>query len=113
MNKLKQLRTERNMTQQALADASDVFVTQIQRLETGIIHIDRITLSTAVKLAKALGVTAEDLMEDNMTYFIADNDGNIYAHDIESRAKAEAIMADIISELGETPDGLEIMEESK
>ena len=49
------------------------------------------------------------------TYFIADDNGTIHANDIQSREKAEAILADIVSALeseNETiPDGLEILSE--
>lgn len=49
------------------------------------------------------------------TYFIADDNGTIYAHDIQSREQAEAILADTISALESKgkaiPDGLEILSE--
>lgn len=35
------------------------------------------------------------------TYFIADNNGTIYAHDIQSKAKAELLLHDIIADMGE------------
>lgn len=51
------------------------------------------------------------------TYFIADDNGTIYAHDIQSREKAEAILADAISALeskGEAiPDGIEILSDDE
>ena len=51
------------------------------------------------------------------TYFIADDNGTIYAHDIQSREKAEAILADTISALelkGEAiPDGIEILSDDE
>lgn len=51
------------------------------------------------------------------TYFIADDNGTIYAHDIQSREQAEATLADTISALeaeNETiPDGLEILSDGE
>lgn len=35
------------------------------------------------------------------TYFIADNEGNLYAHDIQSKSKAELLLHDIIADMGE------------
>ena len=47
------------------------------------------------------------------TYFIADDNGNIYAHDIQTKAKAEAILADLVTALKndgeEIPEGLEVL----
>ena len=51
------------------------------------------------------------------TYFIADDNGTIYAHDIQSREKAEAILVDTISAFeskGEAiPDGIEILSDDE
>ena len=48
------------------------------------------------------------------TYFIADNNGTIYAHDIQSKSKAEMMLADLIAEMGEAEAAeleLEVMED--
>ena len=51
------------------------------------------------------------------TYFIADNDGNIYAHDIKDYNTADAILANIIDnykERGEdVPEGLEVLRDEE
>lgn len=48
------------------------------------------------------------------TYFIADNEGAIYAHDIQSKAKADLLLADLIADMGEDKAAeleLEVMED--
>ena len=51
------------------------------------------------------------------TYFIADDNGTIYASDIQSRECADATLADIISALEaqgiEIPMGIEILEDER
>ena len=59
---LKEYRTAAGMTQQQLADASGVYVRQIQRIESGEGDVSNITLSNAIKLADALGVDVKDLL---------------------------------------------------
>ena len=50
-----------------------------------------------------------------MTYFIADNDGKIYAHDIKTKAEADLVLGAIMAEYEQRnenlPIGLEIMEQ--
>jgi transcriptional regulator with XRE-family HTH domain len=58
--KLKRLRTEKGLTQQALAERAKVSLGYVARLETG--HYDP-KLSTLRKLAKALGVPVTALLE--------------------------------------------------
>jgi len=58
--RLKQLRAERAMSQAGLAEKSKISREYIARLETG--HHDP-SLSTLVKLAKALKVTVAKLVE--------------------------------------------------
>jgi transcriptional regulator with XRE-family HTH domain len=58
--KLKRLRTEKVLTQQALAERAKVSLGYVARLETG--HYDP-KLSTLRKLAKALGVPVTALLE--------------------------------------------------
>lgn len=58
--RLKQLRAEQGMSQAALAETSQISREYIARLETG--HHDP-SLSTLVKLAKALKVKPGELLE--------------------------------------------------
>jgi len=58
------LRRSSGLTQAALAAASGINIRQIQKLEAGEILPQNITLSTAVRLASALGCRPEDLLPD-------------------------------------------------
>ena len=59
--RLKELRRERNLTQEALADAAGVTQAAISKLE---LHkAKRIDFSTLDRLAKALGVEPGELLE--------------------------------------------------
>ena len=59
---LKEARKNAGMTQQQLADASGVYVRQIQRIESGEGDVSNITLSNAIKLADALNIDPRDLL---------------------------------------------------
>lgn len=61
-NTLKTLRTASGLTQSQLSFLSGIHVTQISRLERGERSPGKMDLSTAAKLAKALGIHAEDLL---------------------------------------------------
>lgn len=58
--RIKQLRSERNMSQDDLAYACDVEKTQIYRIEGGKINT---TLSTLAALAEALGLSLKELFD--------------------------------------------------
>lgn len=62
MNKIKELRMQLNLTQQQLADKSNINIRQIQRIESGDSNIENITLKNAIFLAKALKCNVEDLI---------------------------------------------------
>lgn len=55
------LRLIRGMTQQELADRAHMTVSQLQRIEYGERKIENLSLKTAIALAKALGVKADEL----------------------------------------------------
>ena len=61
-NPVKALRRRLGLTQQTLADAAGVNIRQIQKMESGEILAENITLGTAIRLAKALGVEPADLI---------------------------------------------------
>lgn len=61
--RLKQLRINAGLTQQALADASGVNVRQIQKIESGEIQIENITVKNAKALADALQVSVDSLLD--------------------------------------------------
>lgn len=58
---LKELRGKSNLTQAELAEKSGVSRVTISRLETG--ELKETTLGTLTKLAKALRVSVDDLIE--------------------------------------------------
>lgn len=60
---LKELRKLRGMTQLELAEKSGVNPRQIRRVELGTSKIENITLVNAKKLADALDVQIEELLE--------------------------------------------------
>lgn len=62
--KLEELRKERGLTQVQLAELSGVNSRQIQRVENGESDMGNVTLRNALALAKALGVSVEELMEE-------------------------------------------------
>ena len=58
--KLRQIRKQKKMTQQELAEAASLHLTYVGHLELGKYHP---TLFTVWKLAKALGVSVGDLVD--------------------------------------------------
>ena len=56
-------RSQRGLTQQALADAAGINIRQEQKIEYGDSKMDNIMLKTAAALARALGVTVDDLLK--------------------------------------------------
>ena len=64
MEKFKELRKKAGFTQQSLADATGMVQSKIGRIENGNIDIGNISLKSAYKLSKALGVSMEDLLPD-------------------------------------------------
>lgn len=63
MTKLKQIRTNKKMSQAKLATLSDVNVRMIQHYEQGSKDINAAAAITVYKLAKALNVPVEELLE--------------------------------------------------
>ena len=74
---------------------------------------DQVILSSAATVEEALADLREYIeMLSVKAYFIADDNGVLYAHDIEPRAKAQAILDDILTAHPEYEDfGLEVLEE--
>lgn len=62
MNKIKKLRTEKSLTQEELARISDIKLSTLQKLERADANLGKTQLGTAVKLAKALDIKAEELL---------------------------------------------------
>ena len=62
INKIKYLRVIRNMTQEELAKKADVKISTLQKLERADANLEKMTLVTAVKLAKALAIKTEELI---------------------------------------------------
>lgn len=55
------LRLTRGMTQQELAEAAHMSISQLQRIEYGERQVENLTLKTALALARALGVEVSEL----------------------------------------------------
>lgn len=55
------LRLIRGMTQQELAERANMTVSQLQRIEYGERKVENLSLKTAIALAKALGVSVEEM----------------------------------------------------
>ncbi len=62
MNKIKKLRTEKSLTQEELARVSDIKISTLQKLEREEVNLGKMTLVTAIKLAKGLKIKIEDLI---------------------------------------------------
>lgn len=63
MTNLKRIRTAQKITQAALADRSGVNLRVLQNYEQGQKPINRAAADTVFRLAKALNVNMEDLLE--------------------------------------------------
>ena len=63
MTNLQKIRQENNMSQSALAKDSEVNVRMIQHYEQGVKDINKAQAITLYKLAQALNVNMEDLLE--------------------------------------------------
>lgn len=59
---LRELRQEKGLTLQQLAELSGVHYMKIHQIETGKIKPENITLKNALKLVKALGCTPDELL---------------------------------------------------
>lgn len=62
MNNLKKVRTEKGMSQSALAEASGVSVRMIQHYEQGVRDINKAEALTVLRLADALGCDVRDIL---------------------------------------------------
>lgn len=63
MNKLAIIRSERKISQSQLSKLSGVNLRMIQHYEQGFKDLNKAQAITVYKLAQALGVTVEDLLE--------------------------------------------------
>lgn len=62
MNKIKKLRTEKLLTQEELARVSEIKISTLQKLERADANLEKMTLGTALKLAKGLETRVEELI---------------------------------------------------
>lgn len=60
---LRERRSAAQLTQAQLAEAAGVNVRQIQKIEAGEIQIGNVTLTNAARIAQALGVKIEELLQ--------------------------------------------------
>lgn len=63
MTHLKEIRSKRNFSQSELADFSGVSVRMIQNYEQGTKDINKAAAITVYRLARALGITVEQLLD--------------------------------------------------
>ena len=63
MSKLKQIRTEKGMTQKALSDLTGISLRTLQHYEQGDKDINKAAVIVVYKLSKALECTIENLIE--------------------------------------------------
>lgn len=62
--KIKYYRKLRNLTQKELSEKSGIYISQVRKMDTGEIKARNITGGSLMKLAKALKVTIEELLEE-------------------------------------------------
>ena len=60
---IRERRKAAQLTQAKLAEAAGLNIRQVQKIEAGEILIGNVTLTNAARLAQALGVKIEDLIE--------------------------------------------------
>lgn len=63
--RLRYWRCKKGMSQEKLATLSGIRQSRISELENGRYSVESITLRNAARLARALGVHAEDLIDDD------------------------------------------------
>ena len=63
-NALAKYRKQRGLTQKQLAALADVAQSYISRLEANVCSLDKLSLDVATRLATALGIHAEDLLNE-------------------------------------------------
>jgi len=63
MTQLQDKRKASGMSQSELAKAAEMSVRTLQALEVGARNIDKVSVLTALKLARALGCSIEDILE--------------------------------------------------
>ncbi len=73
MTRLKELRIERNITQQELAAMTNINVRTLQYYEQGINKVDHARLDTILKLCVALKCEIGDIMEETDWYPLYEN----------------------------------------
>jgi len=62
---IRECRLARGLSQQQLADTAGLNRSQIQKIERGEIQIGNITLANAARLAAALAIKIEELLEES------------------------------------------------
>ena len=63
MTQLQMIRKGSGMSQNELAKKAEVSVRTLQALETGARNIDKVSVLTALKLARALDCSIEDILD--------------------------------------------------
>jgi transcriptional regulator with XRE-family HTH domain len=63
-NALARHRKQRGLTQKQLADMTDLRTSYISRLEIGERSLEKLSLDIAARLAAALGIHAEELLDE-------------------------------------------------
>lgn len=63
MNRLKQIREQKGLSQKELAKLSGVKLVTVQKLDGGVNNVNKAQGETLYKLVKVLGVSMEDLID--------------------------------------------------
>ena len=63
MTQLQMIRKGTGMSQSELASKAEMSIRTLQALEVGARNIDKVSVLTALKLARALGCSIEDILE--------------------------------------------------
>lgn len=71
LQKLRDIRTQRNLTRVELSKISGVNQTTIQRLEEGFYNVNCVKLNTLINLAKALHCKVIDFIDKDLQRYIA------------------------------------------
>lgn len=62
MNKIKKMRKEKSLTQEELAIISEIKISTLQKIERADANLEKMTLGTAIKLSKGLGIKVEEIL---------------------------------------------------
>jgi len=104
-DRIKHFRTERNQTQEALAERVNLYRENISRFENGTL---RPSLDTVVDIANALGISVDDLLVDSLEHPISTADSEIHRLLLDCNKIEEQVLTKTVAELKKILYGLGI-----